>query len=371
MPGPGEDYLVKPDVAPVTVKLEPAHNAINSLLLLREAGDLSGLDDWVTRTAALLTPEERATNDLVMIGLHYAVMPKNSWPSFPAYCDHLSGLDPVDLRDKMLEVYTRVPLLEGDQCGPTGDQVVPLDADSVLRDVDAYLAFLRQRFPAGCLDEELEARAYAYVVDPPAMRELIVSHLRRLWEAYLAPEWERVEPMLQDAVRAFQQIDLGDRGRLEAAELITGRAQAEDAWQHKLEAAEQVTFCPSAHTGPYLGKLWSGDRLWVMFGARVPEGVPFHAPDLSRAEILVRLGALSDNNRLRILKFISEEGEQRSQEVISCLGLSQSAVSRHLKQLTATGYLTERRCNGAKCYKLNPQRITNTLQALSTFLLGS
>ena len=89
-----------------------------------------------------------------------------------------------------------------------------------------------------------------------------------------------------------------------------------------------------------------------------------------RAEILVRLNALADNNRLRILKRISELGEQSSLEVIEDLGLSQSTVSRHLKQLTATGYLVERRCNGAKCYKLNPERIKVTLEALSAYLLG-
>ena len=59
-----------------------------------------------------------------------------------------------------------------------------------------------------------------------------------------------------------------------------------------------------------------------------------------------------------------------SQDLIAGLELSQSTVSRHLKQLTATGYLTERRCNGAKCYTLNPRRIRDTLQALSVFLLG-
>ena len=47
------------------------------------------------------------------------------------------------------------------------------------------------------------------------------------------------------------------------------------------------------------------------------------------------------------------------------LDLSQSAASRHLKQLSATGYLLERRFSGAKCYKLNPQRIRDTF-----FLLG-
>jgi DNA-binding MarR family transcriptional regulator len=53
------------------------------------------------------------------------------------------------------------------------------------------------------------------------------------------------------------------------------------------------------------------------------------------------------------------------------LDLSQSATSRHLKQLSATGYLSERRCNGAKCYALNPERLENTLKAISNFLLGT
>jgi ArsR family transcriptional regulator len=98
--------------------------------------------------------------------------------------------------------------------------------------------------------------------------------------------------------------------------------------------------------------------------------VAFSAPDLSRAELLVRLNALADNNRLRILKLVSERGEQSSLDLIAALQLSQSTVSRHLKQLTATGYLAERRCNGAKCYTLNPKRIQATLQALSAYLLG-
>jgi DNA-binding transcriptional ArsR family regulator len=53
------------------------------------------------------------------------------------------------------------------------------------------------------------------------------------------------------------------------------------------------------------------------------------------------------------------------------LDLSQSASSRHLKQLSATGFLSERRCNGAKCYKLNAERLDDTLQAVSVFLLGT
>jgi DNA-binding transcriptional ArsR family regulator len=50
------------------------------------------------------------------------------------------------------------------------------------------------------------------------------------------------------------------------------------------------------------------------------------------------------------------------------LDLSQSATSRHLKQLSATGYLIERRCEGAKCYALNEDRVDDTMRAISGFL---
>ncbi len=170
-------------------------------------------------------------------------------------------------------------------------------------------------------------------------------------------------------MRAFQQVSLADKSVLEAAQWITGQELAEEKWQEALTQAEQIIFVPSAHVGPYLGRFCPTRMLWVVFGARLPQDAPFEAPDLSRAEILVRLNALSDDNRLRILKWIAERGEMSSQDLIAGLELSQSTVSRHLKQLTATGYLSERRCNGAKCYTLQPERIQNTLQAISAFLL--
>ena len=370
MPGPVQDVIVAPEMVRVRVGLEPAFNAFESLVLLYRAEEVSGFDEWVTRTAAALTPEEREDHRLVMNGLFYAVVPQTSWPSFPAYLDHLAAMDPIALRDKLLRTYARFLPLNGGRCQGMQDEPLPVDTQAILASVDAYLDFVLARFGEDLVDREIETRAYASVVDPPAMQGRIVSHLRTLWEAYLAPEWERVRPMLQDAVRAFEQLDLAGKSKLEAARLITGQELEEAKWEQAFEQADRVTFIPSAHVGPYVMQLCGGDMLRVFFGARLPEGVSFDAPDLSRAEILVRLNALADNNRLRILRLVSERGEQSSQEVMSGLELSQSTASRHLKQLTATGYLSERRCNGSKCYQLNPERIQATLQALSAFLLG-
>jgi DNA-binding transcriptional ArsR family regulator len=374
MPAPEPDFIVAPAVPPISVALEPAHNALNSLLLLVKADELSGLDTWVTRTAAALTPEQRHINHLVLIGVHFAVVPDRSFPSFPTYVDHLASLDPLVLRNRVFNAYAQVTK-EKEKCcpppDPTSDQV-SIDVGPLLEDVDVFLEFLKQRFPVEHLNIEIESEAHTYLNDPPAMQALIVSHFRSMWEEFLSPEWDRVVPMLQASVDAFRQISLGDLSRFEAAQRVLGRDMGkaeQEHWQAALERTERLILVPSMHLGPYVGKFRSGDTQWMLFGARVPEGAHIHAPDLSRAEILVRLNALADDTRLRILKLIAEGGELRSQEIMTGLDLSQSAVSRHLTQLSATGYLNERRCEGAKCYSLNPRRIEGTLRAISAFLL--
>jgi DNA-binding transcriptional ArsR family regulator len=352
------------------VGLEPVYNAFESLALLNRAESESGLDEWVTETAAAMTLEQREKHRLVMIGLHYAANPDGDWPTFLDYISHLAAMEPDALREKMLQIYVRVHRDQGLISPTMRDEPLPVDLDAVLSSPDAYVRFLGERFGADLLDPELEKRAYTYVMDPPALQALVVSHLREMWHNYFALEWERVRPMLEDAVRAAEQVKLDEADDYQAARLITGQELDEEAWGPLLGKANHVVFVPSAHVGPYLGQFCEGDTVRILYGARLPEGVAFSAPDLSRAEILVRLNALSDSNRLRILKLISERGEQSSLQVIEHLGLSQSSCSRHLKQLTATGYLAERRCNGGKCYTLNPNRVQATLQAVSTFLLG-
>jgi DNA-binding transcriptional ArsR family regulator len=370
---PDQGFIVTPSTPSTSVALEPAHNALYSLVLLAKAEHASGLGDWVTQMANALSAEERHTIELVTIGLHYAVAPQHSWPgSFPAYVDHLAAMEPVALRDRMLDIYASFPPQEDPGCAEPSDEPVPIDREAILASADSYLAFLRERFSPEIIHEELERETYRYVVDPPAMHTLIVSHLRGMWQKYLAAEWERVSPMLQDAVQAFQQIDLSGMGRAEVIQFITGHEIDEEKWSCILDPTKSIVFVPSAHIGPYLGQFGAGtDTRWVLFGARLPRGVELAAPDLSRNEILVRLNALADDNRLRILKLISDQGEQRSPEIISELGVSQSTASRHLNQLTAAGYLAERRCDGAKCYRLNVERIQDTLQAVSAFLLNS
>jgi len=364
MPAPEQDVLVLPKTR-IQMRLEPANNVFHSLLLLAKTDMATGFTDWATDTLLSMSAMERQRHQLVMIGFFYIVLPGRSWPSFPAYIDHLAAMAPQALQDKLMQAYLHLPCKE-----PSAEYTFD-DVDAILASADTFLAFLRERFNADHVDPELETRAYAYLVDPPSMQSLIVSHLNQMWDKYLADEWRRVKPMLQDAVAAFEQVDFSQMTALEATEFITGQTLSESHLIESIQNSEQLIFVPSAHVGSYLGRFKYGAIFGIVFGARLPPGTQYYAPDLSRAEILVRLDALADDTRLRILRLVVEEGERRSQEIMQELELSQSATSRHLKQLSATGYLTERRCEGAKCYSLNTERIEDTLKAVSAYLNGS
>jgi ArsR family transcriptional regulator len=271
-------------------------------------------------------------------------------------------MPPHEMRDKLLNAYLNLPCL-------SVPDVQEIAVDQVLESADSFLDFLRQRFSDEHVDPELERHAYAYLVDPPSMHKMITTHLRHVWNRYLEPEWQRIVPMLTDAVSAFSQSDLQGMNKLQAFQYVTGQTPDQDHWRKMLAKHRRLVFIPSAHVGFYLGRVHFEDTLGIIFGARLPEGTPFEAPDLSRAEILTRLGTLADDTRLRILRLVAEEGEKCSQEIMQQLQLSQSATSRHLSQLSATGYLQTRRREGANCYRLNGLRIEDTLNALTMYLM--
>jgi DNA-binding transcriptional ArsR family regulator len=360
MPAPLE-AVVKPQYGTIEIGVAPVHNALHSLMLIAKAEHLSGLGEWVTNTRDALTAAEFENHRLVVEGLHYALYPGRSWPSFPAYLDRLQTMDPVRLRDRLLDAYFDMPCMIDE---PSAYHTY----EEVLRSPENYVDFLTNRFGEEVVDPQLERQAYTYAVNPTAMQLLIVSHLRMMWDRYLAAEWERVQPMLNDSAAAFNELDLHGMSFREAAEFVTGQPQDDGEWNWVEGKFQRLVFVPSAHVGPYLGKYFQGDTLLMIFGARLPQGATVSAPDLNRNEIVVLLNALADDTRLRIMRFIAENGEQRSQDIMNRLDLSQSAASRHLKQLSATGYLAERRCEGAKCYSLSEDRLRGTLQAVLAFL---
>lgn len=347
------------------VALEPAWNVFYSLSVLSQVEELSGTSEWAERTAASLTPEQLRRNMIIMDGLYFAVIPEHSGGSFPDYIRRLESENPERLRERLLATY------ESLTCRPEAVAEGPLISPEVaLSSPDKYLAYLGQRFPPEHIKPEIEMEAYKLLLDPPAMQDLVVSHFKEMWAGYLSEEWDRVRPTLEKVVSALRQVDLAGIDRMEAIRLITGRDLPNHGWSTKIKTARQIIFIPHPHTGPYLGKMVWKNKLGLFFSPRLPAGSTVSVPELDRSEIIIRLSALTDDNRLRILRLLAERGEMSSQDIIKVLDLSQSAASRHLKQLSANGYLSERWCDGAKCFDLNPERIEETLESVRRFLLG-
>ena len=348
------------------VRLEPALNAFGSMMLLSHGEGDPGVHEWITRTRGQMTPEERARHKLVLIGFHYSILPHRPDVSFEAYLQELETTPPSELRERLLTAYEGI-CLTGD---PKQELDKGVDWNAVLSSASSYVEFLRSRFGDELTDEKMESRAYEYVIDPAALKQLVTGHLRWFWENHLKAEWTRVRPMLEESAKAFNQVDLGDRTRSEIIEYVTGKEISELKWGHGLLEAKELIFVPNAHFGPYMKANKIGDNVYIYFGARMPEGSEVRIPELDRAEIVSRLSALADDTRLHIIQMIAENGEMRSQEIMEAVNLSQPSVSRYLTQLTATGYLQERRESGAKVYILNRDRIEKTLKAVQAFLLA-
>lgn len=363
--------ILAPQTVKVRFEVEPVLNATDTLLLLSSYDNQSGFSDWVMTTRGQLSPERRRTHDLLIKGVKI-LDHEPGWPSFPAYIDHLAALDPAELRDKVI-TWMCVP----DKVRTMGLQ--PLEKNQLLNDRAAFLDFHKRiamyhhqkdgdpEFSAE--DEAMLIEIHALYNDPPRLQSLTVSHLRWMWDEILQPDWQRTLPLLEESARAFSQIDFSGLTALEAIRLVTGR-DLSGRWDDDLKNTQELVFVPCAHIGPYV-RLFSfrDDQIsYLMFGARLPAGARGQSPALSRSELLVRLAALADDTRLQILELLTRHEELCAQDIITLLDLSQSSASRHLRQLSATGYLIERRRDVAKCYSLNMDRFEDTLQALRRFL---
>jgi DNA-binding transcriptional ArsR family regulator len=330
------------------------------MTLLAKDEDEPGIHEWIVKTRASMTKEEINNHALAIMGFHYALLPEEGQITFPAYLNQLEKMDATALRDKMLNIYANLW------------QDTPSDVawDEVLISSENYIKFLLTRFSEEAVDMNIEKQAYELIIDPPAMKEFLVGHMNWIWETHFKAEWKRIEPMLRESIRSFKKIDLLNMSRSEAAIYITGQDVSNAKWCKKIDMVERVIFIPNPHIGPYVFSKVFDNVMQVVFGARQPEGTGTRIPDLDRTEIVARLSALADDTRMHILQLVAERGEIRVHDILEVINLSQPSVSRYLSQLTASGYLQERRESGAKVYILNHDRIEKTLKAVSAFLSG-
>lgn len=360
-------------VIPIRVSLEPVCNILNSFSLLTEAEHLSGLSPWEVQTAAALTPEQRQTNRLVFRGLRDVLTPLRDEPNFPSYLHNLAEVNPYLMRKMVLEPLRR-------RFSRLVSYATP-STDRLLDDVSSYLHCVERVQGEGFFDAELQTKVHALFQDPSEMQRLILSHLELLWKTTsIAAEWKRVQPFLHWQVRMFNHSLEEEASVEETFQAFTGRVWPLEL-SEQLTGVEEIILVPSWHTGRHVilwngaawdGDDWGGKEIARVFFSEPPnyDAATLNAP-MGRGELQARLGALADETRLRIIDLLRQQIEMHAQDIIAALELSQSSVSRHLKQLVSMGYLYERRGEGAnKTYRLSSFYFARTARAVERLVSG-
>ncbi|NDJ34637.1 MAG: winged helix-turn-helix transcriptional regulator [Chloroflexi bacterium] len=350
--------LTSPNKQPtVSVVADQVYATLGAIAFSTRTEDYPGLSPWFKGLMASLPPERLETHNTLLRLFLSPIWPDTieTWLSFPAYLDWLAARSPEALitREMQRLLYT------------TGFAERHTPADLLAnRDLLRRLA-ANAITEVGLADSALHIYL-GYVDAPQTLLDESVEHLRWLWDEVFVAAWEEHKPAVVQTEQAFQRVHFAGMTVTQAVRAVTGREVNFMADAKFNDEFDELIFVPGLPIGPYVA-FFSGQEtiMRLVFAADTVHST--RRTQLSRAELLVRLNTLADDTRLRILELLVEHGELSSPAVMEHLSLSQSAASRHLRQLSLTGYLTERRHEGAKVYRLNRPRLDETLQALTDF----
>jgi DNA-binding transcriptional ArsR family regulator len=209
--------------------------------------------------------------------------------------------------------------------------------------------------------------------DPRGVAQRFVDLLWDYW-GYFEDEWESLEPQLllarTDAelelangglpaflARSSPRVRLGEQGLA-----ITPNFPAELAADFPDEGSLPLVL--SLFTAPHVFTLWNPPQ---MFGLVLPPPGMSGRVVSPTLNLVQGLAAIADPTRLTLLRLVASRSRS-TRELAQLLALSDSAVSKHLRQLTQAGLVEGRRQGYYVLYRLVPEQALKTSDAVLRFL---
>jgi DNA-binding transcriptional ArsR family regulator len=220
--------------------------------------------------------------------------------------------------------------------------------------------------------------------DPMAFAERLCVLLEDYWAAAFAAEWDRLEPHLAASVAEAGRL-MHDGGLYEFVESLGPRVRARrdhQGFDLELSCApvwgsaegpdidvtvrETFTFVPSVFSWPHI---WYGiDDAWRQgLTYNVPQIEGEARPRIPPADLVRILRACGEDVRLRALRWIAER-PRSTQELAPLVGITEPALSKHLRQLAEAGVLAPRRDGRYVLYELRRDRLERLTADLLAFL---
>lgn len=324
-----------------------------------------GYDPWLFEARRSLSPEVQHDLDL-LLGfsgrlVYYteellfsfdALEPDRLDASYEEYFEHLSELSPQAFQHMAANAVRRVYRDRG---------VFETPPES--NDPAEWRMFLRPSITLADVNEAAQV-----ITNPDELKRRTLELIDGFWTQCYEAEYEAHLPDLQRAVR-FAQSRAHPVIQIAFSELTGHRLP--DAIATHLADVERVTYCPSIHLDSFIQYIFYPPELVLYFN---PKTVLAMADQprrqyttanggLDSEDALAGLKAVADPTRMKIIEMLRER-EHYAQEIVGKLGISQSAVSRHLSTLESANVVSVRPAQGMKYYAVNREY----LEMLSTFL---
>ena len=220
---------------------------------------------------------------------------------------------------------------------------------------------------------ELAAEAVAH--PRPILRQFL-ELLSEYWTLAFRSEWTRLEPQLAEALADTRRT----LGRIGLAEFLRGfgseiRVDADAGTftlvrthEHdvRLRPAEQLLLCPSVYSWPHVFVNCEPPYpLFLVYPALAVQRVA--ASPVPPDELLRIFHVLGDDTRMRALQFIAAR-PRSTQELAPLVGISEAALSKHLRALTEAGLVAPDRDGYYVLYRLVRSPLRELTPKLLEFL---
>ena len=308
---------------------------------------------WAQRAASSLSPDllEELTflyrnfcegNIYLELPVDYA--DHNNVPGFFAYVRHLSDTDFV--------FYLVGRNLSRDELA----QLVP-DGDAIRAALTAHNEHCE--WYAQCLDPIL--------ADISGFRERLVHAWQAYWTAFFQHEIAGFEPQWTAGLQDKQSILEREGGRV-LLEKVTGRSELPPELPPGMPITS-VTFTPVCLLQSRVYRFFGYGNVTILFDPQFTEERKL-AIEHAKDEALATLKALNDETRLEILRLIvqAHKGNPHGKIIAEKLGISASAVSRHLALLKEGDLITEEPLKNLIAYRFKSETLAELVDKLLDYL---
>jgi len=210
--------------------------------------------------------------------------------------------------------------------------------------------------------------------DSTGVAQRFAQLLTDYWSYAFEDEWQSLEPQLRLA-QADAELELASSGLRGFLARSSPRLKLgeQDLLICPNFPHEQSADFPEDGSLPLVLSLFTAPHVFTLWGPPTEFGLVLPPPGMSgrvvspAVNLVQGLAAIADPTRLTLLRLVAARSRS-TRELAQLLSISDSAVSKHLRQLTLAGLVEGRRQGYYVLYRLVPEQAVKTSDAVLQFL---